>query len=248
MDSRVLMLGDAAFTIEFPELSGAMGAKRVRELRTSVQEKIDQGELTGIIDLISATRSLSICLDPMASDFSKIRDAVYALAATPSTEETLSDRLWTLPACYHGDYAPDMNEVSQQSGITVDEVIQLHSETVYDVLLIGFLPGFPFMSKVPEKLRFPRRTSPRLRVPAGSVAVANDQTAVYPWESPGGWHLLARCPIPLFNPNWESASLLSPGEYVRFEPVSVQDYQTIEADIASGLLSPHSLVSEQGIR
>lgn len=244
MDSRVLMLGDAAFTIEFPGLSGVAGAHCVRVLHRNVQEKIEQGQLTGIIDLISATRSLSICLDPEIADFSKVCDAVHALASKPYDEEVSSEHLWTLPACYHGEYAPDMNEISHQSDLATDEVIKLHSETIYDILLIGFLPGFPFMSEISERLRFPRRTNPRLRVPAGSVAIANEQTAIYPWESPGGWHLLARCPIPLFDANWECPSLLSPGARVRFDPVSEQDFKTIEADIAGGRLSPHSFVSE----
>ncbi|MEH6496092.1 MAG: allophanate hydrolase subunit 1, partial [Pseudomonas marincola] len=145
--------------------------------------------------------------------------------------------------CYEGEYAPDLEEVAQRSKLSTNEVIQLHSSMIYDILFIGFLPGFPFLAELPEILRFPRRTSPRLRVPAGSVAIANDQTAIYPWESPGGWHLLGRCPVPLFNSAWAEPSLLTPGGQVSFEAVSEKDFKTLETDLASGQLSPTSFRS-----
>ena len=244
MDIRVLMLGDAAFTIEFPDLQGVEGARRVRFLRSLVEDKIEDGSLVGIVDLISATRSLSVCLDPLKADFLKVQGTVVKLAKMPFIETSENAQIWALPACYEGEYAPDLIEMAERSGLSVDEVVKIHTTQVYDILLIGFLPGFPFMAEIPEVLRFPRRTNPRTRVPAGSVAIANNQTAIYPWESPGGWHLLARCPVPLFNPDWGQPSLLSPGGKVSFEPVSEKDFKTLEADLTAGRLDPHSFLDE----
>ncbi|MEH6405489.1 MAG: 5-oxoprolinase subunit PxpB [Sneathiella sp.] len=234
MDARVLMMGDAAFTIEFPNLKGVEGARRVRALQRIVQAEISVGALDGIIDLISATRSLSVCLEPAYPNFEDVRDHVLNLAQIPYEAVAAGRQTWTLPVCYQGEFAPDLNDVSEKSGLSLDEVIKLHSSQIYDVLLIGFLPGFPFMSEVPEALRFARRTNPRLRVPAGSVAIANEQSAIYPWESPGGWHLLGRCPVPLFDPLWDRPSLLSPGEQVSFDPISKHDFKLIQNDLASG--------------
>ena len=246
MDIRVLTLGDSAFTIEFPTLKGALGARRVRTLRDRVQHEIDAGVLLGILDVISASRSFTVCLDPQKADYNFVRDHVADLAQEPMDEVENAGQLWRLPACYEGDYAPDLEDVAKRSGLNPKEVIDLHSSVTYDVFLIGFLPGFSFMGEIDEKLRFPRRTSPRVRVPAGSVGIANEQTAVYPWESPGGWHLLARCPVPFFNSTWEQPSLLSPGVRVRFDPITISEYDKLLAELESGNLSPQSFLSNEG--
>ncbi|MEH6630647.1 MAG: 5-oxoprolinase subunit PxpB [Halopseudomonas aestusnigri] len=246
MDIRVLTLGDSAFTIEFPSLKGALGARRVRALRARVQLEVDQGNLVGVLDVISASRSLTVCLDPQSSDYELVRDRIANLAREPGNDVKDEGQLWSLPACYQGDYAPDLEDVAQRSGLSPEEVIELHSSFTYDVFLIGFLPGFAFLGEIDKKLRFPRRTSPRVRVPAGSVGIANEQTAVYPWESPGGWHLLARCPVPFFNTAWEQPSLLSPGVRVRFDPISVGEYEKLQSDLNSGSLSPQSFLVDQG--
>lgn len=237
MDSRVLMLGDAAFTIEFPNLTGVEGARRVRALKNKVQDEVKAGQLKGIVDLVSASRSLTICLKPACTDFEHIREHVSKLTQEPYEALTTSAQAWRLPVCYQGEFAPDLEDIAQRSGITRDEVIQLHRSQNYEILMIGFLPGFPFMSEVPETLRFPRRTNPRLRVPAGSVAIANEQTAIYPWESPGGWHLLGRCPVPLFNPAWDRPSLLSAGDKISFEAVSENDFKLLQDDLSLNRMS-----------
>jgi len=103
------------------------------------------------------------------------------------------------------------------------------------------------MGQVPDVLQFPRRTNPRVRVPAGSVAIANDQTAIYPWESPGGWHLIARCPVPLFNPAWDCPSLLTPGAQVSFEAIGEADFMTLESDLAAGRLDPSTFLSTEKV-
>ncbi len=236
MKSRFLMLGDSAFTVEFPTLSGVEGARHVRALRSRIEDKITTGEITGVLDLVSASRSLTMVLDVFSADFDHVLETVKSLTdGTSDTEET-AGRLWTLPVCYEGDYAPDLSEVAENAGMTTDDVIKIHSGTIYDVLLIGFQPGFPFLAEVDPKLRFPRRTSPRIKVPAGSVAIANNQTAIYPWESPGGWHLLGRCPVPLFDANRSTPALIGPGDRVKFTPVSTADYEKLLQDFDAGKL------------
>ncbi|MFD2206505.1 5-oxoprolinase subunit PxpB [Kiloniella antarctica] len=246
MDIRVLTLGDSAFTIEFPALKGALGARRVRALRARVQDETDVGALVGILDVISASRSLTVCLDPYIADYELVRARVAALAQESASEVERAGPIWTLPACYSGEYAPDLDDVAQRSGLKSQEVVDLHSSLIYDVFLIGFLPGFAFLGEIDERLRFPRRISPRVRVPAGSVGIANEQTAVYPWESPGGWHLLARCPVPFFNSAWSQPSLLSPGGRVRFDPISISEYEKLQGELNSGQLNPQSFLMEKG--
>ncbi|WP_179188772.1 5-oxoprolinase subunit PxpB [Kiloniella majae] len=246
MDIRVLTLGDSAFTIEFPKLKGAIGARSVRALRRSIEQEVEEGRLPGVFDIISASRSLTVCLNPGLADYNQVTERVSALAQMPLDAEGTSKELWILPACYEGEFAPDLDDVAQRSGLSVAEIIDIHSSTAYDIFLIGFLPGFAFMGEIDARLQFPRRTSPRVRVPAGSVGIANEQTAVYPWESPGGWHLLARCPVPFFNSTWRQPSLLSAGGSVKFKPITTEEYNDIKADLSAERLAPQSFLSCEG--
>lgn len=247
MEMRLLSLGDAAFTIEFPELSGASGAGYVRAVRKNVQAAIDQNQISGIVDLISATRSLTVCTDPISADPALISDTICEAARNTPPEQSTEGALWNLPVCYAGEYALDLEDVARMSGLSMAEVVLAHSDTIYDVLLIGFLPGFPFMGEVTENLRLARRTTPRTAVPAGSVAIANDQTAIYPWISPGGWHILGRCAVPLFDSALASPALLSPGDRVRFLSVTMKEFDAILSDLNSGNRAPVSFAAPGGL-
>ena len=229
---RILPLGDTAFTAEFSDLRGAEGARRVRQLRERIEAARDAGQLQGIIDLISAVRSLTVCIDPDTADYAHIQASIEQLAQTSGTALAASGQTWTLPVCYTEAFGADLPQVAQAANLSVDALIALHSGQVYDVLLIGFLPGFPFMAQVPEPLRLPRRETPRLQVPAGSVAIANEQTAIYPWQSPGGWHLIGRCPVPLFDAHRERPSLLAPGDQVRFRAIDDTEFAQLERALA----------------
>ena len=142
---------------------------------------------------------------------------------------------------YGGEWGPDLAAVAAACGRCPDEVVALHAGATYDVYVLGFLPGFAYLGDVAEEIRVPRRKEPRTRVPPGSVAVAGAQTAVYPWESPGGWNLLGRCPVPLFDPRRRGGALLAPADRVRFEPVSRERFAGLEADLAAGRLDPGEL-------
>ena len=129
-----------------------------------------------------------------------------------------------LPVLYHPSVAPDLEWLADEKGLSIDDVIALHSETTYFAYATGFAPGFCYLGTLPHQLVTPRLATPRTKVPAGSVAIADLQTAVYPCESPGGWRLIGQCPQPLFDLNNTPANLLSVGDTVRFEPVSEADF------------------------
>ena len=130
----------------------------------------------------------------------------------------------TLPVFYHPSVAPDLEWLADEKGLSIDDVIALHSETTYFAYATGFAPGFCYLGTLPSQLVTPRLATPRNKVPAGSVAIADLQTAVYPCESPGGWRLIGQCPQPLFDLNNTPANLLSVGDTVRFEPMSEADF------------------------
>ncbi|HET6872400.1 MAG TPA: 5-oxoprolinase subunit PxpB, partial [Sporolactobacillaceae bacterium] len=129
-----------------------------------------------------------------------------------------------IPVCYGGEWGPDLDHVAAVNGLSPEEVIRIHSEGVYLVHMIGFAPGFPYLGGLSKEISTPRRETPRLVIPKGSVGIAGDQTGVYPLETPGGWQLIGRTPINLFNPNSETPSLLKAGDFVRFVPISPSEW------------------------
>jgi inhibitor of KinA len=130
-----------------------------------------------------------------------------------------------IPVCYGGEYGPDIAFVAEHNHVGIDDVIRLHSEHSYPIYMLGFSPGFPFLGGLSEKLHTPRLTSPRTRVPAGSVGIANNQTGIYPIASPGGWQLIGRSPVRLFDPERPNPFLLRAGDTLRFEPITPDEYR-----------------------
>ena len=238
MSFRILDAGDAALTIEFGSIIDPALLAEVNALDAAVLRRKQAGELPGVIETMPTFRSLTVFFDPLVTDRDAVLAALQPLIAAAEHGSTTDGRHWRLPVCYEGEAAPDLAEVAGAIGIGEDEVVALHSGAEYLVYMIGFLPGFPFMGDLPAPLRLPRRAQPRVRVPAGSVAIATGLTAIYPWESPGGWHLLGRCPVPLFDARRTSPSLLAAGDRVRFVPVSAQECHAIEAGLASAEIDP----------
>ena len=243
---RILDAGDAAFTVEFgdgidPALRAAVSA-----LDQAIAREQAAGQLPGLIETMPTFRSLTVFFDPLATGRRALIDALQPLFTADAQAVTAPGRLWRLPACYDAEAGPDLADTARAIGASVDEVIALHSGTEVSVYMLGFLPGFPFMGDLPQRLQRPRRTEPRVRVPAGSVAIANGLTVIYPWESPGGWHLLGRCPVPLFDARRAAPSLLAPGDRVRFEPIAMPEYRRIEAALKAGEIDPMGWLRDPG--
>ena len=235
---RILDLGDTAFTVEFGDRIDPALQAQVNALDAALSAAAGAGRLPGLIEWVPTFRSLTVILDPVVADRTAIEALVRDCLSRPQDTQSTSVRQWRLPVIYGGESGPDLVSVAQAAGLTPDEVIARHTAQDYVVYMLGFLPGFPFMGDVPGALRLPRRAEPRVRVSAGSVAIANAMTAIYPWESPGGWHLLGRCPAPLFDPAREVPALLAAGDRVGFEPVRATDMADIEADLVAGRLDP----------
>lgn len=230
---RFLPLGDAALAVEFGDAIDRATSARVLRLAGEVAALEE-----GVVELVPTFRSLLVQYDPLQGSAARIEAAIRARLddATAPTESPA--RLWRLPACYEPAFAPDLADVARRADLAEAEVARLHAETTFHVYLVGFAPGFPYMGDVPPALRFPRRAEPRIRVPAGSVAIATAMTGVYPVESPGGWHLIAHCPVRLFDPLAAEPSLLAPGDAVRFEPVAGPEHARIAAAVARGGYQP----------
>ena len=161
--------------------------------------------------------------------FASACEAIERLfASADAAVAEVSPRVVDVPVCYGGSFGPDLDTAASLCGLSETELIRLHSEAVYAVEMIGFVPGFPYLSGLPMQLAVPRRAVPRLSVPAGAVAIGGSQTGVYPLETPGGWHIIGRTPLRLFRPELESPALLAAGDLVRFQPVTADRYAEIE--------------------
>src|SRR5438094_1297399 len=222
MNVRFLSAGDRALVVEFGDrIDRALNAEVLR-LDTSLRSS----ELAGVVETVPTFRSLMVHYDPLVTTRANLERAIASLLdRKPGSRST--GTLWRVPVCYDGEFAPDLAEVAHLIGLSPGEVIALHSGTRYHVYMLGFLPGFPYMGDLPPQLALPRRADPRLRVPAGSISIATSLTAIYPYESPGGWHLIGATPIQMFDPERPKPALFAPGDAVRFQPIDPTAFASI---------------------
>ena len=245
---RILDLGDAAFSIEFGDSIDPALQARVNALDVAIDRARAAGQLHGVIETVPTFRSLTVIYDPLQTRRVTLEAALGVLIDAADHAPVSDARHWRLPACYGDAFGPDLADVAAATDLTPEAVINAHSGTNYVVYMLGFLPGFPFMGDVPAALQLPRRREPRLRVPPGSIAIATGLTAIYPWESPGGWHLLGRCPVPLFDATREAPALLAAGDRVCFTPVSVDEFSRLDAELKAGRLDPQQWCTPVGVR
>lgn len=211
-DPDIRPLGDSALTVTVGEQVEVATVRRVHALARRVRDSA----LAGVREVVPGYSALTIFFDPTSTTHARVADAVRALATTADAlEEDTTPRTHHIPVRYEG---PDLGEVADRCGLRPDDVVALHSAPTYTVLLLGFAPGFGYLGPLDPRLHLPRRDTPRPRVPAGSVAIAGAQTAVYPLDTPGGWHLLGATTARLWDPERSEPALLAPGDQVRFEP------------------------------
>jgi inhibitor of KinA len=240
MSERLLDAGDAAVTVEFGDVISGELVERVAALERALDAARARGELPGVVETVPTFRSLTVIYDPLQTQRAQLDPVLLALLQQPGAAQAAAPRQWRLPVCYGEGFGADLAEVAEATGLSSEAVVQLHSGTEFKVYMLGFMPGFAFMGELPAALAVPRRREPRLRVPAGSVAITGKLSAIYPWESPGGWLLLGRCPVPLFDAAAATPALLMPGDRVRFEPVSAERFAELEAQIRAGTSSSAS--------
>jgi inhibitor of KinA len=178
----------------------------------------------GVRNVHPAYNSTLLSFDPIVVSPKDFESHVHSLLDRLDVIPLTSPRLVDIPICYDKSVAPDLDFVASHSGLTIDDVIQLHFSVEYLVYFIGFTPGFPYLGELPDQLATPRLASPRLHVPGGSVAIGGSQTGIYSLPSPGGWRIIGRTPLKLFRPRESSPTLLEIGDFVRFRPLSLPEF------------------------
>ena len=206
------VLGDA--------ISEETGA-RVAALSAAVRD----AHLSGVTEMIPAYASLLIKYDPFLTDYAALCDRLRALEKRLSVSAVQTGKIVEIPVCYGGVYGEDLPFVAKHAGLSEKEVVALHSAQPYRIYMLGFLPGFPYLGGLNERLHTPRLSTPRTKIPAGSVGIGGKQTGIYPMESPGGWQLIGRTPLTLFAPG--EPLPYAAGDRIRFVPIDEDEFARI---------------------
>jgi inhibitor of KinA len=192
--------------------------------------RLKEQPIAGVRDIVPAFTTVALHYQPELlgdTPFESLRSAVLERLALPFEAQTSASRTIEVPICYGGELGPDLEDVAAQRGLTVEQVIALHLHSQHRVYMLGFSPGFPFIGGLDPALVMPRRASPRTHIPPGSVGIARDQTCIYPLETPGGWNLIGRTPLRLFDPIANPPCLLAPGDSVRFVRIDEPSYHAL---------------------
>ncbi len=230
---RYLPFGDAALLVEFGDKINLEINRKVMALNEAIQN----ANIQGVEELVPTYRSLLVRYDPLKTTYEQLVFRVKDLERTtsePGANKEGSEVV--IPVVYGGEYGPDLGYVAESHGLTEKQVISLHFGKTYRVYMIGFVAGFPYLGEVADEITTPRLETPRLKVPTGSVGIAEKQTGIYPCEAPGGWRIIGRTPLKLFDPKLESPALLRPGDAVRFEPISENEFKLLERNQRKALL------------
>lgn len=220
---RCLPAGDACIIVEFGhEISKALYEK-VRGLMLALQNKPVQG----VIELVPAYCSLAVHYDPLLIEYQQILSLLHRLAEEIAHIALPAARRLEIPTVYGGEYGPDLSFVANYLGLSEAKVVSMHAAAEYLVYMLGFTPGFPYLGGMDARLAAPRLKNPRTKIPAGSVGIAGGQTGIYPVESPGGWRIIGRTPLALYDPAAENPVLLRAGDVLRFRPIGPEEYERI---------------------
>jgi inhibitor of KinA len=217
---RIAAAGDAALVVEFPERIDP----DINDRATAVAGALRARWGAILRDVVVGYCTVTVYFDPVRVDGRWLESEVHAVAAQPADGQTVAGGVVQVPVCYGSDLGPDIAAVAAFGGCSAEDVAALHSGRQYRVFMVGFVPGFAYMAEVDPRIAAPRRPTPRTIVPIGAVAIAGGQTGIYPAATPGGWNIIGRTYLKPFDPARKEALLFRPGDYVRFVPISREQF------------------------
>ncbi len=223
---RIEAVGDRCVLVGLGTTVDQETSARVHALVRRLRER----PIAGVTDIVPAFTTIALHYRPEGfgpRPFSRMKELLLERLSEPLQADEVPARVIEVPVCYGGDFGPDLDEVAGKRGLSAEEVIALHLASPHRVHMLGFAPGFPFIGGLDAALAMPRRATPRTRIPAGTVAIAREQTCIYPLETPGGWNLIGRTPMRLFDPAAAPPALLQPGDAIRFVRITPAAYQAI---------------------
>jgi len=216
-------IGDRALLVKFGDVIDLQINRAVHTMSNALEKT----KIKGVDECVPAYASLLVYYDPLKTSYDRLvfqlKDLEPKLVEFGDKEEAHEV---VVPTVYGDEFGPDLSNVARAHGLSEENVIRIHSKHEYIVYMIGFMAGFPYMGRVPDIIATPRLETPRLRIPKGSVGIAGNQTGIYPRESPGGWRIIGRTPLTLFDPYAQRPTLFQPGDHVRFKPIKADELET----------------------
>jgi len=225
---KYLFSGDCALIMEFGNEISPQTNNRVRQ----VVDLLEKTNINGVLDWIPTYRSILLKYNPLVISNHQLINQLRSLEILRDQKEFSTPLITEIPIVYGGQYGPDLEYVANHNNLSVEDTIRIHSERNYLIYMMGFTPGFPYLGGMSESIATPRLTSPREKITGGSVGIAGSQTGIYPIDSPGGWQLIGKTPLKLFAPENKEPFLLKAGDYLKFVPISQEDYRQIELQVS----------------
>ena len=232
---EISLYGDRGIRIQL----GNTISKKTNERIRNFSALLENENIPGVIEWIPAYTAISIYYDPLLIPYDSLCGRMESLYEKLSLVTLPAPIITEIPVCYEEEYGPDLGFVAEHNGLTIDEVIRIHTGTNYLIYMMGFSPGFPYLGGMPKKIATPRLASPRTKVPAGAVGIAGAQTGIYSMESPGGWQIIGRTPLKLYNPHEQQPVLLRSGNYIRFSSITKTEYEEIQTAVLRGTYQPN---------
>jgi inhibitor of KinA len=230
---RIVPAGDSALVVEFEErIDPIVNARTV-----AFADAVQAAAVSGVRDVVPSYRSVAIYFDPLRTDYDKLMSTLEVEASRPAGDTRAGREPIRIPVCYGAEFGPDLPHVAAFAKTSEEEVVRIHSSATYRVFMVGFVAGFAYMGTVDERIAMPRHSTPRVRVPIGTVGIAGGQTGIYPAETPGGWQLIGRTPVKPFDLSRAEPFLMKAGDSVQFYAIDRNEFASLESNLQSNLQS-----------
>ena len=220
-------IGGAACLVEWPNIIDEDILQDILLLQSRIENSLD----SFVVETINAYNSLTIIYKPAAISFSDLREKIQSLYESEKQAGIRNTKTWKIPVSYDMEFGIDLESIAQSKNMTVDEIIRIHSKAEYTIYFMGFLPGFLYLGGLPDSIHAPRKSTPRLRIKKGAVAIGGKQTGIYPFESPGGWNIIGNSPVSLFNTKTNPPCFANTGDHLRFFSIDKEQYNEIQEKI-----------------
>ncbi len=226
----ITVAGDSAINLEF---SHVISVETNGIIRAAAQT-LETDPIEGVVELVPTFCTLMIVYDPCVIGFDDLCASVRGKLRGLVASRGAVHRIVKIPVCYGGDFGPDLADVAEHAGMSEEDVVRVHTDHDYLIDMLGFLPGFAYLGGLDERLHTPRLSVPRTRIEPGAVGIGGAQTGIYPLASPGGWRIIGRTPVKPYDPDRERPILYAAGDYLRFVPITPQEYSRIETQVDAG--------------